>query len=63
VYNLFDNASELEVFSDTGRAGYSLEVTREQEPPKGVNTIEEYFIRPDYYSSPRQIVLGASLEL
>jgi outer membrane receptor protein involved in Fe transport len=62
VYNVFDNANEIEVFSDTGRAGYSLEVTRAQEPPKGVNTIEEYFIRPDYYSSPRQIVLGASLE-
>ncbi|MEJ2194523.1 MAG: TonB-dependent receptor [Ignavibacteriaceae bacterium] len=63
VYNVFDNANELEVFSDTGRAGYSLEVTRAQEPPKGVNTIQEYYIRPDYYSSPRKIVLGASLEL
>ena len=63
VYNVFDNANELEVFSDTGRAGYSLEVTRAQEPPKGVNTIEEYYIRPDFYSAPRQIVLGASLEL
>jgi outer membrane receptor protein involved in Fe transport len=62
VYNLFDSANELNVFSDTGRAGYSLEVTREQEPPKGVNTIEEYYIRPDFYSAPRQIVFGTSLE-
>jgi outer membrane receptor protein involved in Fe transport len=63
VFNLFDTANENEVFSDTGRAGYSLELTRAQEPPKGVNTLEEYFIRPDYYSAPRQIVIGASLGL
>ena len=62
VYNLFDSANELDVFSDTGRAGYSLEVTRNQEPPKGVNSIAEYYVRPDYYSAPRQILLGASLE-
>ena len=61
VFNLFDNANELDVFSDTGRAGYSLEVTRNQEPPKGVNTIQEFYVRPDFYSAPRQIVIGASL--
>ena len=33
VYNLFDTANELEVFGDTGRAGYTLELTRPQEPP------------------------------
>lgn len=61
VYNLFDTANELDVFGDTGRAGYSLELTRNQEPPRGVNTIEEFYTRPDFYSAPRQIVLGASL--
>jgi outer membrane receptor protein involved in Fe transport len=60
VYNVFDTANEIEVFSDTGRAGYSLEVTRNQESPRGVNTIEEFYTRPDFYSAPRQIVLGAS---
>lgn len=60
VFNLFDTANELDVFGDTGRAGYSLELTRNQEPPRGVNTIEEFFTRPDFYSAPRQIVLGAS---
>ena len=60
VYNVFDTANEIEVFNDTGRSGYSLEVTRNQEPPRGVNTIEEYYTRPDFYSAPRQILLGAS---
>jgi hypothetical protein len=26
------------------------------------NTLSEFFTRPDFYSAPRQIVLGASLE-
>jgi len=60
VYNLFDTANEIEVFGDTGRAGYTLELTRAQEAPRGVNTVEEFFTRPDFYSAPRQIILGAS---
>ena len=58
VYNLFDTANEVDVFTDTGRAGYTLELTRQQSQPRGVNTVEEYFTRPDYYSSPRQIISG-----
>jgi len=60
VFNLFDTANELQVFSDSGRAGTTLELTRSQSQPRGVNTLGEFFIRPDFYSAPRQIVLGAS---
>ncbi len=60
VYNLLDTANEQEVFGDTGRAGYTLELTRSQEKPRGVNTIQEYYTRPDFYSAPRQIIFGAS---
>jgi len=62
IYNLFDTANEEEIFSDTGRAGYTLELTRAKQQPRGVNTLKEYFTRPDYYSAPRRIILGASLE-
>ena len=62
VYNLFDTANELNVFTDTGRAGYTLEETRQQAPPHGVNTVKEFFTRPDFYSAPRQILIGASLD-
>jgi outer membrane receptor protein involved in Fe transport len=62
IYNLFDTANEVEIFSDTGRAGYTLELTRGRQQPRGVNTLKEYFTRPDYYSAPRQIILGASVE-
>jgi hypothetical protein len=61
VYNLFDTANEVNVFTDTGRAGYTLDLTRSQAQPRGVNTLQEYFTRPDFYSAPRQVILGASL--
>ncbi|MGE5432363.1 MAG: TonB-dependent receptor [Syntrophomonadaceae bacterium] len=61
VYNLFDTANEVNVFTDTGRAGYSLDLTRSQAQPRGVNTLQDYYTRPDFYSAPRQIILGASL--
>jgi len=61
VYNLFDTANELNVFGDTGRAGYTLELTRAQEAPRGANTLEEYYSRPDFYSAPRQVIIGAAV--
>ena len=61
IYNLFDTLNEVNVFGDTGRAGETLELTRNQAPPRGVNTVKEFFTRPDFYSSPRQIVLGATI--
>ena len=60
VFNVFDTANEREVFGDTGRAGYTLELTRAQVAPRGLNTLKEFFTRPDFYSAPRQVVLGFS---
>jgi len=61
VYNLFDTPNEINVFTDTGRAGYTLELTRAQEAPRGVNTLQQYFTRPDFYSAPRQVIIGTSV--
>lgn len=60
VFNLFDRANEIEVFGDTGRAGTTLELTRAQQAPRGVNTLKEFFTRPDFFSQPRQIIFGIS---
>ncbi len=62
VYNIFDTRNELDVFTDTGRAGYSLEANYTG-APRGINTIEEYYVRPEFYSAPRQIVVGLGLSL
>ncbi len=63
VFNLFDRLNEREVFTDTGRAGYTLAPLYVGGlRPRGINTLEEYFIRPDFYYEPRQIQLGLQLE-
>jgi len=62
IYNLFDTSNEDNVFSSTGRAGYALEATQQQSAPRGVNTIAEFYTRPDYFSAPRQVIIGAQLD-
>ena len=61
VYNVFDTPAEVNIFGDTGRSGYTLDLTRAQQAPRGVNTLAEFFSRPDFYSPPRQIVVGATV--
>lgn len=70
VFNLFDIQNENFVYDDTGRATYSLEQTKGG--PQGTNAIaarvpgvhsaDEYFVRPQYYSAPREVRFGLSLE-
>jgi hypothetical protein len=62
VYNLFNFLNELSVYNDTGRATYSLlpTYTAEYSGPE-LNTLDEYLVRPHYYSSPRQVKLGISI--
>tara|TARA_B100000029_G_scaffold134504_1_gene128823 strand:+ start:2215 stop:4872 length:2658 start_codon:yes stop_codon:yes gene_type:complete len=70
IYNLFDSRNERYVFNDTGRAGYTFVNRSSQETEAfikhygepGVHTWEEYQIRPNYYSSPRSIQAGLSVE-
>ena len=63
VYNLFDRKNETDVFSDTGRAGYSLApLYTGGLRPRGLNTLDSYFIRPDFYSAPREVNIGFTLE-
>lgn len=61
VYNLFDRKNELQVFSDTGRANYSLSALTSG-TVFGLNNLSEYFTRPDFYSEPRQVIAGVTLE-
>ena len=70
VYNLFDTKNENFVYDDTGRATYSLEETKggpqatneisKQYP--GIQSATEYFNRPNYYSAPREVRVGLTLE-
>lgn len=70
VYNLFDTLNERFVYNDTGRATYSLletkggpqETNRIAERVPGIRPATEYFVRPNYYSAPREVRLGLTLE-
>ncbi|RLI02456.1 TonB-dependent receptor, partial [Candidatus Bathyarchaeota archaeon] len=60
VSNLFDRKNENQVYQDTGRAGYTL-VSRYAGDVQGVNTLEDFLNRPDFYSEPRRVVVGITI--
>ncbi|MCS7054539.1 MAG: TonB-dependent receptor [Ignavibacterium sp.] len=70
VFNLFDTMNERFVYDDTGRATYTLEASKggPQETNRlskiipGIKSADEYFNRPHYYSAPREVRIGLSLE-
>ncbi|KAA3613536.1 MAG: TonB-dependent receptor [Calditrichaeota bacterium] len=53
VYNLLDSNSPVNVFADTGEENFTL---RERIAPVG--TDPTWYVRPDFYSQPRRIVVG-----
>lgn len=59
IYNLFDRMNESDVYSDTGRAGYTL--TRSTGEVTGPLTYDDYYRRAEYYSAPRQVRAGISI--
>ncbi|MGD8781014.1 MAG: TonB-dependent receptor [Ignavibacteria bacterium] len=62
IYNLFDIQNELQVYSDSGTADFTLEEynRRNDGSPSIVNSLDEYYRNPSYYSAPRLIEIGAS---
>ncbi len=59
VRNLFDRLNENDVFTDTGRATYTQEYYQNlpsEEP--SINTLDEVYNRPQYYSRPREVRIG-----
>ncbi|MBT3589970.1 MAG: TonB-dependent receptor [Candidatus Marinimicrobia bacterium] len=70
VFNLLDMRNERYVFDDTGRAGYTYGDRSSQESEElkrhygeaGIHTWSEYMTRPQYYTSPRSVTAGFTLE-
>jgi len=62
IYNLFDIHNELQVYSDSGTADFTLEEynRRNDGSPSIINSLDEYYRNPNYYSAPRRIEIGAS---
>ncbi len=70
IFNLFDTLNERLIYTDTGRATYTL--VQQQGTAKatdqiaenvpGVHPTSEYFNVPSYYLPPREVKLGVSFE-
>lgn len=65
IKNVLDRKNELIVFNDTGRAGFTMDIDRVKaiNVPTPINTIEEYFLDPGFYSEPRRIEFGLRINL
>ncbi len=68
VFNLLDHLNERFVFDDTGRATYSLNGQRGVHAPwepfyslPGIPNLDTYNTRPNFYSAPREVRVGATL--
>jgi hypothetical protein len=64
VFNVFDIQNEFTVYDDTGRAGFTTDLARAAatNPNERVNTLEEFYTRPSWFSEPRRIEIGFNLE-
>ncbi len=64
ISNVFDTRNELNVFNDSGRAGFTIDETtaRATNPHQYVNTLDQWFTVPTNYSEPRRIEIGVNLE-
>lgn len=63
VYNLFDIHNQVNVYNDSGTADFTIDefLRRQQGNPEIVNTLDEYYRNPTFYSEPRRIEVGATL--
>lgn len=64
IFNLFDTLNEINVYDDTGRAGFTTdkEIARATHPPELINTLDQWFTNPTHYSEPRRIEIGMTWE-
>ena len=62
IYNLLDRRNENYVYADSGTSDETIEENRARiiSPfePLRPNTLDDFFVRPDWYDEPREIQLG-----
>ena len=63
VYNLFDIQNEVNVYSDSGTADFTINEYnyRLRNTPELVNSLDEFYRNPSFYSEPRRIEVGATI--
>jgi len=64
VQNLFDSVIQQNVYSDSGRADETINLALfDNVRVGGLNSLEEYYYRQDFYGSPRRVSLGLRVDL
>ncbi len=63
IYNLFDKRNQLNVYNDSGTADFTIDefLRRKSNSPALVNTLDEYYRNPSFYSEPRRVEIGTSI--
>ncbi len=63
IYNIFDLKNQVGIYNDSGSADFTQEeqLRRAQNLPELVNSLDEYYRNPTFYSEPRRIELGATI--
>lgn len=65
VFNLLDTRNEIDVYGETGRATATMQALGIPDDvnnnPSRINRVEQYLLRPDFYSEPREVQLGVEL--
>ncbi|MBT5363956.1 MAG: TonB-dependent receptor plug domain-containing protein [Candidatus Marinimicrobia bacterium] len=62
IYNLLDIRNELSVWSDTGRATYTLTAKDvDATHPTRIGHLNEHLLKPEWYSEPRKVNLGFNI--
>ncbi len=63
IYNIFDIENSVNIYKDSGNAQYTRSMSRmTDDMVKSVNTINDYYYRPDYRSAPRKVQAGLEVE-
>ncbi|MBN1782949.1 carboxypeptidase-like regulatory domain-containing protein [bacterium] len=63
ILNVFDTLNEINVYDDTGRAGfttYQLDAAKSN-PSQFINSLDQWYNNATHYSEPRRIEVGVSM--
>jgi len=64
VQNLFDSKIQQNVYADSGRADETINLSLyDGVRVGGLNTLDEFYYRQDFYASPRRVSLGLRVDL
>ena len=64
VTNLFDTELQFGVYNDSGRADETIQLSQfDGVQVGGVNSLDEFFFRQEFYGAPRRVSIGLRVDL